>query len=388
MTELEAADITVTNIHQLMSKTAGLGRIPQDFFDLVCVDEAHHNAARSWLKIREHFHKAKIINFSATPERTDGKIMHGVVIYVYTISEAIANGYCKNIDCLLIQPENMQVTRNRQQEIHELLNHQYAGLGQESAAFRRAVQSEAETVDSIIKSSLEVLFDKRTRTGEKRLKNIAVGRNLEHCRQLVTAYEKHGVRAGLVHSSLQPEENKLTFAKIENHELDVVVQVKMLGEGYDHKYFSVASIFSAFDPFLPFYQFVGRTMRTIDPEPDHPLNQATIVMHAATNQARLWEELKTIKTAGRDYYSSLISKVPQATRDRNEVFRRPNAEGDIFHIHGQKPGEARMDSLVSWKERFERMAVQGRNQGMTQQEISAYIAASLADVFQVPAGTP
>lgn len=128
-------------------------------------------------------------------------------------------------------------------------------------------------------------------------------------------------------------------------------------------------------------------MRTIDPEPDHPLNQATIVMHAATNQARLWEELKTIKSAGRDYYSNLISKVPQATRDIKEVFRRPNAEGDIFHIHGQKLGEARMDSLVSWKERFERMAIQGRNQGMTQQEISAFITASLADVFRVPAET-
>ena len=127
-------------------------------------------------------------------------------------------------------------------------------------------------------------------------------------------------------------------------------------------------------------------MRTIDPEPDHPLNQATIVMHTATNQARLWEELKAIKTAGRDYYSNLISKVPQAIRNRNQVFRRPNAEWDIFHIHGQKLGEARMDSLVSWKERFERMAIQGRNQGMTPQEIKTQIQASLAVIFGTTAG--
>ncbi len=388
ITKMQGADIIVTNVHQLMSKTAGLERIPQDFYDLVLFDESHHNVARSWRKIREHFRTSKIINFSATPERTDGKIMHGTIIYAYSISEAIANGYCKNIDCLFIQPENMQVTRNGQQEIQELINHQYEGLGQESAAFRRAVRSEAETVESIIKASLDVLREKRNLTGESRLKIIAAARNMDHCKQLVAAYEKHGVRAGFVHSNQRPEENRLVFAKIEIHELDVVVQVRMLGEGYDHKFFAVAAIFAAFDSFLPFYQFVGRTMRVLkDNEPDHLLNQATIVMHAATNQGKLWDELKEIKTAGRDYYSSLISKVPQSFRDMAEIIRRPNGEGDTFQIHGQNLGQARLDTLVSWKERFERMAQHGKNLGMSEQEIKAFIAASLTDVFGATNGS-
>jgi superfamily II DNA or RNA helicase len=52
--------------------------------------------------------------------------------------------------------------------------------------------------------------------------------------------------------------------KLNQHELDVIVQVRKLGEGFDHPYLSVAAIFSIFNNLSPFVQFVGRIMRVIE----------------------------------------------------------------------------------------------------------------------------
>jgi hypothetical protein len=49
-------------------------------------------------------------------------------------------------------------------------------------------------------------------------------------------------------------------------ELDVIVHVGMLGEGFDHKRLSVAVIFRAFKSIGPFAQFIGRAVRWDDSE--------------------------------------------------------------------------------------------------------------------------
>jgi superfamily II DNA or RNA helicase len=43
----------------------------------------------------------------------------------------------------------------------------------------------------------------------------------------------------------------------------VIVQVRKLGEGFDHRYLAVAAVFSVFSSLSPFVQFVGRIMRVI-----------------------------------------------------------------------------------------------------------------------------
>jgi hypothetical protein len=49
--------------------------------------------------------------------------------------------------------------------------------------------------------------------------------------------------------------------------------MRKLGEGFDHKYLSVAAVFSIFTNLSPFVQFVGRIMRVIEQNnPDSPLN--------------------------------------------------------------------------------------------------------------------
>lgn len=44
------------------------------------IDEAHHIGARTWLEFRKHFDKRRVIQFSATPFRTDGRRVDGKFI--------------------------------------------------------------------------------------------------------------------------------------------------------------------------------------------------------------------------------------------------------------------------------------------------------------------
>lgn len=376
------ARIVVTNIQQLVTQKNGLNRFPRDFFDLILVDESHHNTARSWRRVKEQFDTARIINFSATPERSDGKIMHGTVIYAYTIAESIMIGYCKSIIRHLIQPESMQVIRNNSEQVDNLIGHQAEALGGASAAFRRAVYTEEETTQSIIAASLDIWRKKIEETGETKLKIIVAAANVRHCEQLVKAYEKNGVRAGCVHHKQTPEEKALMFFRIANHEVDVVVQVRMLNEGFDHAYFGVAAIFASFGSLLPFYQFIGRTMRCLkEGEPGHPLNEATVVIHGATNQVDLWDKLKALIDAGKDYYNGLVSKVPHSTREVSHVNRRPAGDGELIKIIAQQLGIAHSDQLVSFETMFNRLITPFVRQNMTKEQIGSIITSALSSYF-------
>ena len=80
------------------------------------------------------------------------------------------------------------------------------------------------------------------------------------------AYRARGRTADFVHSSLDQKNgkaNEQVMTRLEAHELDVIVQVRKLGEGFDHPYLSVAAVFSVFSNLSPFVQFAGRIMRVI-----------------------------------------------------------------------------------------------------------------------------
>ena len=80
---------------------------------------------------------------------------------------------------------------------------------------------------------------------------------------------------------------------LKNGTLDCIVQVQMLGEGFDHPKLSVAAIFRPFRSLAPYIQFVGRIMRVVvQNDPLHPDNFGHVVTHIGLN---LDEQLKRFK---------------------------------------------------------------------------------------------
>lgn len=320
VSDLEEADIVVTNIQQLQRENnKWLAKLPGDFFDLIQFDEGHHNVAESWDVLRRKFPDARILNVSATPARADGKVMTGEVIYSYPISKAVEKGYVKRVNGYRLNPTTLHYVRHEGGAEVEVTLDEVRRLGEEDAGFRRSIVSSEATLTTIAEASIRKLREMRETTGQPRLKIIASALNMEHCKQVVAKYRELGLRADFVHSQLAGKANERIHEKLENHELDVIVQVRKLGEGFDHPYLSVAAVFSIFSNLGPFMQFVGRIMRVIPGvDPFDPVNDGVVVFHVGGNITGVWTDFQQFAEADQDFFANLIDEhliEPTTTRE-------------------------------------------------------------------------
>lgn len=334
--DLDEAAVVITNIQQLQGEAnRWLQTLPADYFDLILFDEGHHSVADSWATLKSRFTNAKIVNFSATPMRADGQIMAGRVLYSYPIFRAIQEGYVKRLKAVQINPRTLRYVRRDGDNEIEVSLAEVRRLGEEDADFRRSIVTSTETLNTIVDASIRELDRLRAETNEPRLKIIASALNFEHCRQIVQAYAARGRRAAYVHSREDSAANLRVMQQLEAHQLDVIVQVRKLGEGFDHPYLSVAAVFSIFSNLSPFVQFVGRIMRVIvQNEPGNVLNQGVVVFHAGANIARQWGDFQQYSEADQAYFDQLLPLEgldPADPQDEREIMPvpRPDAEMEV-----------------------------------------------------------
>ncbi|MCB8515833.1 DEAD/DEAH box helicase, partial [Enterococcus durans] len=145
--------------------------------------------------------------------------------------------------------------------------------------------------EKVINESLKILAEKRHNTTVPH-KIIAAAPNIEEAKKIANMYnQREGIVAVAVHNELDKNEREKIFVDVENNRIDVIVNVNMMGEGYDHKYLSVAAIFRVFKNILPYEQFIGRILRAIPEDevrkPDD--NIGTVVVHQNLNLDGLWE---------------------------------------------------------------------------------------------------
>ena len=239
-TDLEQADVVITNIHQLQGEdNHWLQNLPDNFFDLILFDEGHHNVADSWNAVKAKFPAARIINFSATPLRADGRLMAGCIIYSYPVVRAIREGYVKRLKAVVLNPRTLRYVRREDGQEIEVTLDEVRRLGEQDADFRRSIVTSTETLNTIVDASIRELDKRREATGDTRLKIIASALNYEHCLQIVAAYRARGRRADYVHTREDGAANQRVLQRLKDHELDVIVQVRKLGEGFDHPFLTV-----------------------------------------------------------------------------------------------------------------------------------------------------
>ena len=78
---------------------AFFGTLPQDFFDMIIIDECHRGGARdesSWRAILEYFSPAVQLGLTATPKRRDNVDTYdyfGEPLYTYSLKDGITDGH-------------------------------------------------------------------------------------------------------------------------------------------------------------------------------------------------------------------------------------------------------------------------------------------------------
>lgn len=300
----EKSHIIISNVHQLVTNPEKwLKKFPSDFFDLIVVDEAHHSPANSWQAVIDYFESAKIINMTATPFRSDNKEIDGELVYRYPFKKATLKGYIKRIKASYVAPSEIEFTAKGTTKTYNL---EEVLKMKEKDWFSRGIALSDVCNQSIVDNSLVKLEQLRETGTHHQL--IAVACTVDHARKIRALYEARGFSADIIYGELEEEKKKTIKRRLTSGELDCIVQVQMLGEGFDHPKLSVAAIFRPFRTLAPYIQFVGRVLRVIvQNNPTHPDNYGHVVTHAGMNLDIRLQEFKLFENDDQKFWDSVIS---------------------------------------------------------------------------------
>ncbi len=198
---------------------------PEDLFDLILVDEAHHVPAFTWTNVVKAFSEAKKIYFTATPFRRDKKEIEGKLAYLYPLSKAYEDKIFGNIGYYPVITDNPNIDLAIALEVEKVFNTDKA-LG-----FKHFMMVRTESKD--------------------------------HAEQLAKLYLANtGLKLKKVDSTLSYRTIKKTIQKLREGELDGIICVDMLGEGFDFPNLKIAAIHSPKKSLANTLQFIGRFART------------------------------------------------------------------------------------------------------------------------------
>ncbi len=102
-------NVVVTTMSLLTSFSIQQKALLNNSFSHFFIDEAHHSEADTWKELIEKFNAEKVVLFTATPFRNDGKSLRGKVIFNFSLRKAQEQKYYKTINYLPIREYNKKL---------------------------------------------------------------------------------------------------------------------------------------------------------------------------------------------------------------------------------------------------------------------------------------
>lgn len=232
---------------QTMMREKRLGQFPEDYFQTIIIDEAHHCISDSYQKVLNHFSSAKILGVTATPDRGDMRNLGSYfesLSYEYTLPKAIKEGYLSPIKALTI-PLKIDMT----------------GVGVQTGDFKASdistvldpyLQGIAQEMEKYCKDKKTVVFLPLVKTSQK-------------FRDLLNA---HGFRAAEVNGDSQDRSEVLEA--FDRGEYNVLCNSMLLTEGWDCPSVDCVVVLRPTKVRSLYCQMVGRGTR-LSPGKDHLL---------------------------------------------------------------------------------------------------------------------
>ena len=228
--DCDNSDYVVTNIQQLVALQSEkwLAQFPIDYFDMILVDEGHHNVASSWKQSLERFPEAKIVSFTATPLRSDGRIVEGTRIYRFPIIDAIRQGYIRDIESRRLEPGEIYFEYKGSKHRHTL--EEVMALREESW-FSKGVALAPECNRHIVDASIQCMNELRAVRKTKH-QIIAAACSIDHAKAIRSLYNERNCKAEVIHSNMDEDDQNQVRGALSRGELDAIVQVtRNVGRG-------------------------------------------------------------------------------------------------------------------------------------------------------------
>ncbi|MBL7837021.1 MAG: DEAD/DEAH box helicase family protein [Bacteroidetes bacterium] len=213
---------TASILHKLNSKVLS---VINENCEAIFIDEAHHSSAPTWEILKSNFKKPKIIQFTATPFREDGKPVNGKIVFNYPLEEAQKNKFFTKIDFIpVIDYDEDNWDKTISEKAIEILRKDISD-GHNHLLMAR--------VDNIAKA--ESIFKKY--------------------------YEQYTEFNPILITSKSTATNAL-IDKLRKGESRIVVCVNMLGEGIDIPQLKIAALHDIRKSLTITLQFIGRFTRS------------------------------------------------------------------------------------------------------------------------------
>jgi DNA repair protein RadD len=235
---------------QTITRPANLASMPA--LDSLTVDEAHHSTADSYRKVidraREINPDVAIFGATATPNRGDGTPMRKIFDNVadqITIGELIASGH-------LVRPRTYVLDVGATQAL--------AGVRKLASDFD--MNAVAEIMDREIITD-QIIARWRELAGDR--KTVAFASTVAHAEHVAEAFRNAGVTSEVVHGALGKTERADVLARYGKNRIQVLVNVAVLTEGWDHPPTSCVILLRPSSYKSTMVQMIGRGLRTVDP---------------------------------------------------------------------------------------------------------------------------
>lgn len=229
--------VTVGSV-QSLAQEKRLSRFPDNYFQDIVVDEAHHCTSDSYLRVLGHFPKANILGVTATPDRGDMKNLGDFFdskAYEYSMTDAIREGYLCPIKAQLI-PLNLDITKVG------ISSGDFAA-GEVGSALEPYLEQIAQEMKNYCKDRKTVVFLPLIATSQK------------FCRMLNDA----GLRAAEVNGN--SDDRTEILKDFEDGKYDVLCNSMLLTEGWDCPSVDCIVILRPTKVRALYQQMVGRGMR-------------------------------------------------------------------------------------------------------------------------------
>jgi len=294
---LECSNVVVTTPPALDSSNAAVKQYFLSGFSHLFIDEAHHVGAPTWRAIRDGFLPRPVVQFTATPHRTDGQHLGGSMVYVFPLREAQREGYFSTIGYL---------------PVLDLLD-------PDGAVAATAV---AQLRDDLAKGNDHIL--------------MARAKTIRRAEAIAEIYQTLAPEFApvAVHNRTKKAQRLAAISGLRERTSRILVCVDMFGEGFDLPQLKIAALHDQHRSLGITLQFIGRFARG----GIKSLGTATVV--AAQTDYRHVDALRRLYAEDADW-NLIVEDLSRGAVDEqvelDEFVKAFNHDPDTVSIHGITP---------------------------------------------------
>lgn len=223
-----------------------LEKITQTKFDLIVIDEAHHSQSKIYIRFIKTYEdinsKTKILGVTATPDRTDGKMLEEILhlcSYSISISDLIQQKYLSDIEGYRVKTGI---------DISEIDNHN--GDFSLNLLYKKLSTSDRNGI--VLECYKKHLSDRKT---------LIFCINVQHSKDISNLFNKNGISCAHIDGKMKSDQRAAILNGFLRGEIQVVCNCHLLTEGFDEPSIDGIILARPTGSRSLFTQMIGRGLR-------------------------------------------------------------------------------------------------------------------------------